>query len=606
MALVDSLEGGAFCTSSRVRLCDFALGTFDNPRAVGRRGDTPTADGDRGHFHAYARFMRISTVCLAFAISALASTQARGQCTYDELVPSLPAQIQWFGASIALDGDRLLVGAPKQDAGGLQWRGFVYAFTRDAATGLWLETQRLVPSIQLDRLGFGFRVEIAGDLAVVTAPIDGFFSPGDGYVFVFAYDTATGTWNETQSISVPGAYRFGASVLLRDEELFVTADPNGSMSAPRVYAYERDSITGQFAPTQLIAAPATAPTFGWCMDRVGPDCLLVSAATTTVSGLDRAGVIAVFKRGTAGGSWNLVDQLLPPDPHRSGVFGASFEWDARQLVVGQRTGSGGFPGDGAAFVFERDTAGVFLLVQRIDRPGGYTAFNHFGMPRALDDGELLLTDNIHRWGATRPLVRRYQRDETSGHWHYADDFVDPVRGGHTDFGNRADFDRGRIAFGAAWSSVSGSPQGRAFVFDAEECGVLGSTYCTPPPAHTQGLPAELALRGSRLVANQRLIASATNLPVGAASLLLAGRAPGSMAIPGAVGPLCIAGPLSRFVDRVHAASGAGSVRLALDVNSFPSPAGPLVVQPGDTWCFQVWYRDMGSSGFTDAVRLVMQ
>ncbi|MCP3918229.1 MAG: hypothetical protein GY711_21985 [bacterium] len=40
--------------------------------------------------------------------------------------------------------------------------------------------------------------------------------------------------------------------------------------------------------------------------------------------------------------------------------------------------------------------------------------------------------------------------------------------------------------------------------------------------------------------------------------------------------------------------------LAIDLTVLP-PTPPVAVTTGDTWNFQCWFRDLGSSNFTDAV-----
>jgi hypothetical protein len=72
-----------------------------------------------------------------------------------------------FGSAVALSGDTLLVGAPYA---GLNERGEAYVFSR--SNGAWIEQARLLapPAIALDFDHFGASVAIEGDLAVVGAP----------------------------------------------------------------------------------------------------------------------------------------------------------------------------------------------------------------------------------------------------------------------------------------------------------------------------------------------------------------------------------------------------------------------------------------------------
>ncbi len=45
----------------------------------------------------------------------------------------------------------------------------------------------------------------------------------------------------------------------------------------------------------------------------------------------------------------------------------------------------------------------------------------------------------------------------------------------------------------------------------------------------------------------------------------------------------------------------------MDLTAVPQPTGNVAVQPGDTWNFQAWYRDIGNTNnFTDAVSVLFQ
>ncbi len=61
------------------------------------------------------------------------------------------------------------------------------------------------------------------------------------------------------------------------------------------------------------------------------------------------------------------------------------------------------------------------------------------------------------------------------------------------------------------------------------------------------------------------------------------------------------------IGRYNCCVGQGpSFTLQLDLTALPvNPPGP--VQPGDTWNFQAWYRDVGNTNnFTDAVSVTFQ
>jgi hypothetical protein len=65
--------------------------------------------------------------------------------------------------------------------------------------------------------------------------------------------------------------------------------------------------------------------------------------------------------------------------------------------------------------------------------------------------------------------------------------------------------------------------------------------------------------------------------------------------------------VGRFVGpgQIQSSGTTGVIYLDLNLNAQPTPTGLVSVQPGETWNFQLWYRDaiagQTTSNFTDAV-----
>lgn len=79
---------------------------------------------------------------------------------------------QWFGAALALDERRLLVGAPRSNRPGGAWlEGLAIFYERDPTTGAWVQIDELFKPVTSDlRLPFfGSAVALGGDVAVVVA-----------------------------------------------------------------------------------------------------------------------------------------------------------------------------------------------------------------------------------------------------------------------------------------------------------------------------------------------------------------------------------------------------------------------------------------------------
>lgn len=107
-----------------------------------------------------------------------------------------PSGVDRFGASVALDDDVAIVGAPA-DAGGWEGgTGSVYVFTR--AAGRWKTETKLIGDGGIDE--FGRAVTLDGDVAVVGARrIDGGRSTDSGVAFV--YERSNGRWTKQAELT---------------------------------------------------------------------------------------------------------------------------------------------------------------------------------------------------------------------------------------------------------------------------------------------------------------------------------------------------------------------------------------------------------------------
>ncbi|MCP3920029.1 MAG: hypothetical protein GY711_31250 [bacterium] len=111
-----------------------------------------------------------------------------------------------FGASVDLEGDRLVVGGPGHDSWGGAW-----VFERTGT--VWAETAHLVGSNLAWGDQFGRDVALSGDTVLVGAPLHGGAGIDEGAAYVFR--EVGGIWSEEQklepSLGTQSA-RFGVSV----------------------------------------------------------------------------------------------------------------------------------------------------------------------------------------------------------------------------------------------------------------------------------------------------------------------------------------------------------------------------------------------------------
>ncbi len=170
-----------------------------------------------------------------------------------------------------------------------------------------------------------------------------------------------------------------------------------------------------------------------------------------------------------------------------------------------------------------------------------------------------------------------------------------------------------------WSwrkSDNGDAQGSVFSLNGDE-GSPGShlalpcdtyRYCTPAALNSTGFPALQWASGSFDVADNELTLTATQLPLNQFGYFLCSQTQSLAQPPGSQGNLCLGGTIGRFNKDVQNSGAVGAFSIQVDLTQLPvSP--PVAVQPGETWNFSAWYRDINptpTSNFTDAVAVMFE
>jgi hypothetical protein len=91
-----------------------------------------------------------------------------------------------FGASVAISGDTVIVGSPFDIPGYDDYRGSAIVFVRRGTTWKYVEKLTASDDVDLDA-EFGYSVAISGDRTVVGIPLDG-SRKGSANVFTRLYN----------------------------------------------------------------------------------------------------------------------------------------------------------------------------------------------------------------------------------------------------------------------------------------------------------------------------------------------------------------------------------------------------------------------------------
>ena len=143
-----------------------------------------------------------------------------------------------FGSAVALDGDRVLVGAPpmwvpEKDGN----PGAVYVFERQA-DGEWAQVSRILASDPDDQDKFGTDIAVSGDRALIGAwGDDGQYGEDSGAAYVFERRD-DGEWAEMAKLAPAGGdSRAGQAVALSGDRALIGAP--WARYEGRAYLFER-------------------------------------------------------------------------------------------------------------------------------------------------------------------------------------------------------------------------------------------------------------------------------------------------------------------------------------------------------------------------------
>ena len=262
----------------------------------------------------------------------------------------------WFGQSVAVDGDTVVVGA-SEDGGS----GSAYVFTK-AADSVWTDatqTAKLTASDGDDFDEFGKSVAVDGDTAVAGAPNnDGY---GSAYVFIkpaAGWDDATQTAKLTPGATDDGAAglagTFGAAVAVDGGTVVVGASAY-SGSQGRAYVFTKPSGGWEDAErtAELATSDAEKNQFGWSV-AVDGNTVVVGAHTDDASdSVNDSGSVYVFTKATDSVWADATEtvKLTATDGASGDQFGWSIAAGGGTVVVGVHWDDDKGADSGSAYVY---------------------------------------------------------------------------------------------------------------------------------------------------------------------------------------------------------------------------------------------------------------
>jgi hypothetical protein len=321
----------------------------------------------------------------------------------------------------------------------------------------------------------GYSVAVDGDTAVVGVYGDDDLGSESGAAYIFTRDSS-GVWSQQQKLTASdGAAddRFGWSVAV-DGDTVVIGKESWDFFAPppgAAYVFTRDSAGVWSEQQKLTAYDGEAGDYFGQSVALSLDTIVIGAAGDDDVGTN-AGSAYVYTRDSAG-LWSLQQKLTANFGADNDSFGNSLDLDGDTTVIG--TSGYYFDSDGiaiqsgAAYAFTRDSSGVWTEQEL--SPNVNVETEWYGKAVAVSGDSIVVGaygDNQVDLGAGATYL--FTRD-SAGLWSLQQKLVASDGAAYDKFGFSVDMDGGNLVVGAYTDDDNGTDAGSVYLFTRDTSGV---------------------------------------------------------------------------------------------------------------------------------------
>jgi plastocyanin len=283
-------------------------------------------------------------------------------------VTTITSASSTFGTKVAISGNW----AAASDEGASSNAGDVTLYQKSSGTWSAVSFGNALPTRSSGSY-FGSALALDSNFLIVGVKGD---SSNRGAAYI--YNTATGSWSSKliPTFGSPGANNyFGSSVAIHGNRAIIGAPNNGTGGAVYIFDYNGSN----WVESQRIVAADLAAN-----DNFGAS-LALSGSRIAVGSLNASGkgAVYIFEKGLGNDSWQQSAKIQALETVASDNFGCSVALKGNSLLVGAKNNSFITTNSGAAYLFEKKTAGwsqVKILTQSSgasnDYLGASVAINH--------------------------------------------------------------------------------------------------------------------------------------------------------------------------------------------------------------------------------------
>lgn len=356
-----------------------------------------------------------------------------------------------YAQSIAIDGNRAIIGAPNASTNGV-----AYILNYDGSN--WIRAQVIRANDGAAGDLFGYSVSIHGDRALIGAYQDVANGKDSGSAYVF--DLVDGTWTQSAkliSTDAANADRFGYSVSLSADRALVGAyyeNQNGTQSGS---AYVFDKNGSNWSQTEKLSASDGAATdwFGYSVSLMGNRALIGAYQDDDNGSNSGSAYIYDFN----GNNWTQTIKLTASEGNVNDYFGESVSLSVNRLLIGAHRNDDNGEDSGSAYIFDYNGASWSETTKLIADDG--TAFDSFGTVVSLWGNKAVIgtpdeNDNGSNSGAA------YVFELTGGSWSQTGKLLANDGAATDDFGSAVGVSSGNILVGAFLDDDNGVNSGSAY------------------------------------------------------------------------------------------------------------------------------------------------
>ena len=424
-----------------------------------------------------------------------------------------------FGQRVAVWGDTAVAGAP-QDS---METGAVYVYQRLGP--MWMPTEKLTADDGVPGDRFGASIAVCGDTVIVGADLANTSAgedAGAAYIFVHA-DSA---WSQQAKLTAPVAEPytyFGWDVAVDGDTVIVGelwGDAAGVDKAGAAHVYTRSGGLWTHRRTLVSPVPRTYERFGCSVD-LHRGTAVIGADSANTPTIDNTGAAYVYTG--SGASWTYRQKLVASDAAWGMFFGDPVKVDRDTIVAGARYTDGQ---RGAAYVFRRAASGTWSQEAKLvatDRAAG----DYFGESASVS-GDVVIVGAYGcdtTGGVNAGAAYVFRRSGTA--WPQLSKLTASTGAANDQFGSAVAVRGGVVLVGApADDNERGVDAGMVYAYAARTELSVGVTRVSGTNRYLTALAA--SKRGFPVGASAVVVATGENWPDALGGSALAGAAHGPL------------------------------------------------------------------------------